>query len=430
MWLMLSFHGMRGVGWLVVAAILSGLLGWAVARKSQLSAATSEGGEPLAVRSSQTGERAHLTAGEFREWVDRQLAEGPGRKERMAAWDEKELRSALEAGMKDPELTLNGPAIATLQMLLEEWTSRDPEAAAEWWQSIPSQMTRARMATAISSGWPRERAAEGLDFVAQHRDAFLGPDGSKCGDIIGNAMTDALGKGPEMADEFLARLREEKLPLMSGNTGFPPGFDFPAFSRAPEMSRLIAENRARFFNQAWLKQDPETAFAAMIELHRSTGVDPKESIFAGFYPGLRTDKPDLPENAGRLGKLIATLDSDEQLDMAMKGAEIMGCEPAAVEAFVESLTDPLAKARASVASAKHAMGEDVGTAMRLFAAEGDSEQRLELVQAALEYRRDDVGRPISAADEQALRNALAGWAVAPERIDELAALAKKKGGHQ
>lgn len=427
---MLQTRNARGAALLAAAFVLSGLAGWSVGKKPSATASRADPGLSKPDKSERLEGRKPATAEEFREWVEWLVAEGPGRKERMESWTDQELRSALDEGMKDPGLALHGPAMGTLLLILEEWTSRDPSAATEWWEAISSDVTRGHLAVALSSGWPKERASEGLDFVARHREAFLGPDGSKCGNIIGSVVAAALEKGPEAADEILVRLREAKLPLMLGPAGFPAGFDFAAFARAAEMSTLIAENRARFFYQAWLRQDPERAFASLIDDYRNVKGDPAESIFSGFYPGLRVGAPGMTENAGWLGKKIGTLDAEEQQELARKGGEIMCREPAAVEAFVGALTDPVAKAQASVAAARDVMIEDVATAMRLLAVERDQDARVDLLKASLEYRGQMAGKPFSAEDERVLRATLAEWAVAHEQIDGLVDIAKKKGGNR
>lgn len=411
-----------------LAVTASAVLGWWLAGKAPLTdqAGTATPSNERRDSSPAPAKRPH-DARELTAWIQQKIGADPAAVTELSKWTETELQAALDEGLKDPGIALQGPVSSILHHLLKEWTSRNPAAAAEWWKSIASEVTKGNLALALSNGWPPERAAEGLDLVAANRNFFFSPQGIRCHHIIGLATNAAFAQGAAEADAHLARLREERLPRILRPLDFPPGFDFAAFSRAPEMSRMLAGSQARTFCQAWLLRDPDAAIDHLLERHRNEGIDLDDSLFANFY-GMRTYDPGAPGLADMLAGKISALGEEERLRIAMAGVETMAREPAAIEAFVKGLTDPDVKRAVALDAMPTMMTEDLGTAFRLLASEDNLDQRLDQLGTALKQRAVIVDKPISAGDEKILRDTLATWSVPGEEIETLLGIANGKGG--
>ncbi|WP_035601782.1 hypothetical protein [Haloferula sp. BvORR071] len=338
-------------------------------------------------------------------------------KDLWATWTNAEIRAALDQSLVHPEcLTTTGSGMGVVNSLLKELLKRDTDAAVAWFDSIAFEGAKKRFVYTIPSAWPEERAAAGLDFLLGHRSLFPGSVGWS---ILAKNIQASATQGPAGVEGMLTRLKQEGFSLDFENSlRFPEGFDFKGLFEGQVWQGLdeggVRESAVRAFRQ----QDPEGAFAWLLEKQGVAGLGLSE--WYGYEdPG--------SERLAWLGKRIEALDATQQSEYFEKTqAEWVRMPDAAVTSFAKEVRSPAMQELLRKAVVQQIYAGNTRGSLAALEALGEPAERLRALEEATPGELFASGhRPMSPADEAFIRSKLTAWNADAARIQSIVDQLKK-----
>ena len=333
-------------------------------------------------------------------------------------WSNEEIRAALDQGLSDPECVLPlGASNELMGLLFGEWTTRDFDAALAWFESIPSESRKSGLSGFLGLHWPKDRAADGLEYVFKHRDLFKTRQMVCYGPLVASAISAAAVLGPGSVDEVLKQLRENQIdPRYSSGWQFPPGFDFKALAASPEASIMLEKGRS-LFAAAWLEQDRNAAFDFLLADGKAYTGDVATSFYLYLAPvGANAEHEATAERTKWLaGKLIG-LDADQRRQVALRGVNVLAMVPDALAGFTVALNDPEDRQAVATAALARLMKDSLESSLSYLEEAVKPEERLDLLET---FEVDSYLQWFSAGQEALLRERLAAWNAPPERIEAI-----------
>jgi hypothetical protein len=344
----------------------------------------------------------------------------------LSEWSAQELHAALDAAI--------GPAMSTLSqkewyqlvgLLMEEWASRDFDAVAGWFESMPSAEMQRTVDGLLGSIWPVERGEEALDFVIRNGLNNTASGGISYPIFLNKAIGAAAKKGPTAVAQVVAEAAEHGMESRySRDAKFPDGFDFAALASQPELAELVAKGHV-FFAGEWAAQDLKGAFDHLVakpgrvdqaiissllseamarhEVGDSALLSQGYALLAG-----QTSAMD-PETAE---KLVVSLISNHHY--AQNSAVELG-------GFVGGLTDPELRKKAAHQAAKQVTEWTMGGGQLIDFLErsGPPEERLETIRYVMVENASRNSYGLMPRDETLLRQRLTEWGVPADQADQL-----------
>ncbi|QJE95457.1 hypothetical protein [Luteolibacter luteus] len=416
---------------LLVIFFLAGAIGWASARR--VSPEPPISGKPTSVRVDAPKKAAPpRTPEELARWTRERtglvtdLGYSYGSEPPLTDWSTDELRAALAQGITDPAVVRYGSASKALHALMSEWTRRDPDAAWEWLQQLPSAVMRAMLGSALAKAWPADRAEEAFGFVVEHPDYFAYDGGYSYSPIIQKSFESAAARGPDAVDALMDLIQKNGMQYPIEGMKFPAGFDFAACARSPVTAAFLKRAGKHFFADAWMNQSPEEAFDGIIALNRENGTPITSGLFLGLKRLNEKEPEVMAERARRIGAQTGSLSSEEQALIIQAAAKDLSGEPALLRAYTNAIPDAETRAVANLTAASLMVSKDVPQALIFLEAGSAPETRLDLLEEYLTARPKDAFGWINGADEQGIRQTLTTWNASPERIDDLIKIIKRQ----
>ncbi|MCP5549087.1 MAG: hypothetical protein H7A50_17125 [Akkermansiaceae bacterium] len=326
---------------------------------------------------------------------------------RLADWTTGEILAALDASLENPDCVL-GPHAWAVDLLFGELMKRDIELAVRWFDDIPIDVMRGRMASGASYRWPAEHAERGLGFVLSHKDLY--PHGAAWSILVKNMEARAV-QGPESLGELLQTFAEENLDLDFGNpTKLPEDFDFQAFVGTEGFLLQKDKSAVKSMLNGWLASDREAAFAWCVANNDI------ESLI-GMLP---MDYADGRADVEWLGEKLSTLD-DEQAARLFGGVSArLNRDPRSAAAFANGARDPGLRERALEICARCVLRGDVEFALTQLEGIPDAGRRVEILVSMVPIPSElqSFGRsPVTAEKQELLRGTLADWGADERQIE-------------
>ena len=409
----------------VLIFLLSAAIGWAIShRQPQVPPASTQPASPRA----DTAKKAPVlrTPEDLARWArertdtvtDLGFSYGSWETE-LATWSTDELRAALAQGITDPAVVRYGAASKSLAALMSEWTRRDPDAAWEWLQQLPSAVMRAKLGSSLANAWPADRAEEAFGFVAEHPDYFAYDGGYGYAPIIHKAFESAAARGPAAVDQLMDLIRRNGMQYPIEGLKFPAGFDFSAWARSPVTASFLSKADKHFFADAWMNQSPEEAFDGLIALNREKGSAITDGLFQGLRRFNEKEPEVMAERARRIGARTGSLPPEEQSLILQAAAKDLSGDPELLHAYTGAIPDAELRAEANRTAASLMVSKDIPEALTFLEAGSTAEARLDLLEEYLLARPKDSFGWITGESEQQIRHTLARWNAEPARIDDL-----------
>lgn len=172
----------------------------------------------------------------------------------VADWTEEEIREALDDAVSRADFALNSHGYEyAAQVLLQEWVSRNPDAAVAWFDGLRVPATQRKLAFCMSMGWPAERASEGLDFAISHKDLFtvISP-----WVIVEKNVVAEASKGPAELAKLIERLSAEGFEMdVLMEASLPEGFNFAGFMESDAYQKNKSAQLLSSMSADWLSRD-------------------------------------------------------------------------------------------------------------------------------------------------------------------------------
>ncbi|MBK1883004.1 hypothetical protein JIN85_11295 [Luteolibacter pohnpeiensis] len=326
-----------------------------------------------------------------------------------ADWTEEELKSALEEGLKDPAVVLDGKEQRLVRMLFRAWCDKNLENAIAWWETTPSEFMQVRLSGVIGAAWPEDRGMEGLEFACAHSEQFFGYGSVASGQIMQKGLQQAVAGGVNEVASALKMLRESGLDSRyTMPVKFPDGFDFVALADTDEGRRVI-ESESCFFGGEWMKQDREAAFQSLV-LDRSSFM----KVFQLFNDRpLQNYGDTTTEEVERAGWVAQKLSKNSILStpgVASNGALSMKGRPSMLAAYTEGFEDTVVRTIVAedILRNSSSSGEMVISYLNQLK---DPEWRISLLE-----NTDSIVLTMS---EKQLRENLSNWGASTEKIETI-----------
>lgn len=410
---------------LLLIFLISGAVGWIFSRRPAPAEAPTLHESPAAAAAPRKIQHPRSPQ-DFNEWAEDLATHmepyGAWYKSygaELADWPLEKIRAALAQGVTDPGAVLPmGNETKALYALYGEFSKRDPDAAWAWLQALPSEAMRAQLASALANAWPADRAEEGFALVVANRDYFESNGGYSYSQISVRAFESAAARGTAAVDELLGTLVREGMQMPFLQIQYPAGFDFAGWARCPEMEAMLKKFPPTFFIESWMSREPQAAMDFLFALNREQGKPLSRGLFDGLYRS-----KDAPEVQARRAQQIAThtgtLPPEEQQGIYEAAAETLSGNPAFLREFSASLPQPEMRAAANLTIAHSTVTKDLPFTLELLTEGRSPEERATVLEEILAAREPATFMPMSVTQESSVRQILAGWSLAPARIDEL-----------
>ncbi len=410
---------------LLVIFLLGSIAGWMISRRPAAAEAPAAL-EPSAGAASPGRPRHPRSPQDFDAWADELSA----RMEPYGAWYKSygaelkdwpldKIRAALAQGISDPAVVLpSGDATRALYSLYGEFCKRDPDAAWAWLQALPSEAMRAYLGGALVAAWPTNRAEEGLALVLANRDYFENSGGYSYAPLLPRALESAASRGTAAADELLGILRREGMQMPFLKIDYPAGFDFAGWTRSPEMAALLKTQAPAFLMEPWMRREPQVAMDFLFALNREQGKPVSRGIFDGIYRS--TEEPAvLAGRAREIAGGTGSLPPEEQQAVFDAAAKSLSGNTAFLREFSAALPDMDMRAAANLTIARSTAAKDLPFTLEILTEGRSPEERATALEEVLAARETGSFLRMPPSEESSVRQILAGWKLAPERIDEL-----------
>ncbi len=150
----------------------------------------------------------------------------------LADWSPEQLHAALMDSLKDPDCLLDkSPSREIARAILTAWLLRDADGAIAWFTAHENSRQREWLVVTLANHWPEGMEEQGVAILLANR----GESGTRVAPgIVGKILGERARQGPASVEAFISLLRKDwpqkEWPgwLFSGDTEFPPGFDFQA----------------------------------------------------------------------------------------------------------------------------------------------------------------------------------------------------------
>ncbi|QJE94404.1 hypothetical protein [Luteolibacter luteus] len=330
----------------------------------------------------------------------------------VADWTTAEIRAALEASLKHPGCLLSdGPASELPASLLGVWMKRDLDAALAWMEALETGTMKRKLLQGMASRWPLERAAEGVDYLASHRDSFPGVSGSL---ILNKAIQHSTGEGPEAVKVMIRKIQDAGLEFanLGEELKVPEDFNFQTLMDSPELDLIWENGIGEEFARQWFAQDREAAYAWTQRKH---GL---ESVFNLTYRvggNLRADMQ-------WLGGKVEAMNADQQEVFFGSVDSAFRYSPSFAGLLVEGLKDPALQEQTLLRYGAAALnGPAVPDALALLEKVSEPSKRIAAIQQVLSAAEGEgIERKIylnAKSHGEFLRRKLGEWQATPEQIE-------------
>jgi hypothetical protein len=329
----------------------------------------------------------------------------------LESWADAEIRNALDEALKDPDYVLeNGGRGHVMDALFGEWMKRDLDAAIIWFDSVKIETARNRMILNLSYRWPAEHAGRGLEFVISHKELFTR---SSPWSILLKNMEASAKDGPDALGKMLGRIADEELALDFGSTAkLPEGFDFSGFVKTEGYLRTKDQAAVTALLSNWMSHDRESAYdwflanGGPVKLFE---LKPQDHEMGLDY---------LEWLGGKLGSL-----EKPRMDewFAAAGALFVS-DSSAAERFARRIDDPELREKVHEQGARVILSGGIEPALRHLEGIRDPAKRLEILttmDAVQTPAAFFMRQPVSAEDEETLRQKLREWQASESQIDEV-----------
>jgi hypothetical protein len=400
----------KGMVAFACAMLVGGVAGWGVAGKREPAE------RQTISRSARLSGRPKPTLDDFiqsaRERAERRR--DPGYlplSDELADWSNDEIRSALEAGLVHPENLIEyGKGRGIVNSLLHEWMRRDFDAVLAWYEALQSPSAKNRLTTELASGWPADKAGQGLDFILAHRALF--PDSKGWAVINRNLEQRAIG-GPAEVEDLLRLIREEKLRFAnSASIDFPKGFDFPTLMESEEFILFKERDGAGSVMNAWFAADREKAFDWLLE---NEGV---KSLKVLSDIRFSQDKDMQLWLAGKVGQMDPAKQGEFLEAFSSRWVE----SPSSMALFAKGIHDQALRDQLGLISVQSVFAGNAHEAMPLLEILGEPARRIGILEQAepnASIFNDSSDYRFDAADEAFVRKQLAGWQATELQIESI-----------
>ncbi len=393
-------------------------------------------GKPLATAPTGAGPAPPSRAKETRKWttadLDKLVTEaGAGDPAdhltfnplapRLAEWSTAEIRRALDDFLASPDgATEASDGTYMAGLLTAEWMRRDLDAALKWFESIPSQILRGDLSTYVSQYWPPERSEEALAYAVQHPEFFSGYGGVSSWRIVVPALDSAATQGTEEFIKCLTLARQSGLTIMSEGVSMPPDFDFAALARSSEVAGMAARDGRYFFAEAWLKQDRETAFAAIAALAEANEGNPASNLFS-----LHEAPPPEEETRARTALYLDWLEArepEERRTLLEQAVKTFTLRPQALQSLAAGLEDPADREFVHERAVRSVRDLGIKETMQHLSSYRDPADRLNLLESFEPLPPSQFPRgKMRPEQEAAFRATLSEWGADAQRSDTIVA---------
>lgn len=339
----------------------------------------------------------------------------------LAGWTPEELKTALEAGLVDPDCVLpGGPARKLAEKLMEAWMKRDAAGAIAWFATHTGGPQREWLVDVLGANWPHGVEEQGISFILTERELF---EDGPAENIFAKVMEDRARNGPAALEALLVRMREgmpsQYWPggLLDLPLDFPAGFDFRSLLASGECREVFDTGRARGLRGAWLKQDREGLYEFISREQGAVGI-------AGMFGrGTIGTDADWKWLGGKYEALPAP-------DRAVFFKEVEGYRGYIARAAVlaEGIHDPMVREEVAGLSIRWIRAGRLVVGLPLLESLPDPARRVHLLETAEPSGIGGAAPFSSGFDDEAendLRGKLAEWHATPAQADAIIAKFKK-----
>ena len=334
--------------------------------------------------------------------------------ETLRGWTDAEVRAALEESLRDPELLLGYTSLTSL--IFQEYLQRDFAAATAFFGNLPAD-TRALLAGVLTTHWPADHAAEGLDFLRKNR-ALLSAQVSPS-HIIALNLTAAAAGGVGDLTTLMRQLKSEGFSVDPGKgVTFPPGFDFPALLASgdgrPTPNPFSGGSNGVITR--WVQQDREAAFRWVLE---NQGAKDLGLIDSQWWEG----PPDLLPWFQRKLESLAPAQRAELLTAKQRTWQL---SPTSAMPTLEAAKGSPIHGEILTRAAQGIFSGKSGECLPMIEQLPDPEARLHFIETLQPLPTETAGTSSSSSttgmdetSETFLRKKLLEWQAAPDRIEAI-----------
>lgn len=325
----------------------------------------------------------------------------------LAEWTDEEIIAALKESVANPALHgLPGEKENATLVLLMEWMRRDVDAAAKWFDGLPSTMLKAQLAGTVSWSWPADRADDGLAFMVANEELFRIGRG---GELFTKAMNSAIAKGPAAVNRLLRVARENKLQSFSSTADFPKGFDFQSIADGGELEDAMRRDARHPVMLAWAKQDRDGAYQWTLA---NLGVEhAREQILGGWGTDAISD---FTWSAAQYENMT----EDQRKAFMTSAGNFLGRDLVRVPGLSAAIQDQALRDELRLQGVQGIFSGRTEIGLEMLELLGPPEKRLEILETV---ERQPLpghdGNERSPVDEGRLRTLLGQWTTDQARID-------------
>lgn len=406
----------KGMMAFLCALLVGGVAGWRATAKPAVSLREDHN------RADQLPGRPKLTKDDFiksaRERAEKRSKSGDSPSlDRFAGWTNDEIRAALEAGLIHPEsLVEYGKGTAIVNSLLGEWMRRDSDTAVAWYEGLGSPSVKRRLAGALASAWPADKAGQGLEFILAHRELF--PNGTDWAVMNKNLEQRAIA-GPAAVEDLLRLMREEELGFHNDAAiDFPKGFDFPSLMQGEEFMKFREREGMGPVVNAWFASDREQAFDWLVE---NEGV---KSLKVLTDSRQSLDKDLQVWIAGK----VERLDPVQQREFLDAVTSRWVESPSSLALFAQGIRNEALRDQLGLIGIQALFVGNARDVMPLLELLGTPDRRIEVLANAkpdAAVFNDSLNIHFDASDEALVRKKLAGWKASESKIESIISRFKK-----
>lgn len=327
----------------------------------------------------------------------------------LAEWTDGEIIAALKESVANPALHgIPGDKGNATLFLLMEWMRRDVDAAAEWFDGLPSTMLKAQLAQTISENWPEDRAEEGFSYLLANEEIFKLSRGH---DLFAKAMNSAFKKGPAAVSQVLKAARTANLNTFHGIPEFPSGFDFQAVADGGELGPAILKNRFHPVLRAWAQQDRDAAYRWTLE---NMGAENVYGQILGGWGG------DAISDFSWSARQYEQMTSEQRTDFMNSAGNFLGRDMDRVPALSAAIQDPELRDELRLQGVQGIFSGRAEIGLEMLELLGPPEKRLEILEnIERQPMPEHDGNQHSPVDEGRLRTLLGQWTTDQARIENI-----------